>query len=108
MKRGAGRAAIPLDGPAAQERCQLERADPDSPDRLYDRRWALSLLDQVLKRLEEEFHQAGKDTLFQRLQMFLVAGRGEANYPQAAEDLGMSLEAVRKAAQRPGSGPCLG
>jgi DNA-directed RNA polymerase specialized sigma24 family protein len=100
MKRGAGQVAISFDAQAAQERYRLEPADNDSPDRLYERRWALTLLDQVLRRLEEEFQQADKSTLFQRLQVFLVAGRGEASYPQAAEDLGMSVDAVQKAAQR--------
>ena len=99
-KRGGGQPNVSFDASAAAERYQLEPADDDSPDRVFERRWALTLLDQVLKRLEEEFQQAGKSNLFQGLQRFLVAGRGEANYPEAATALGMSVEAVKKASQR--------
>lgn len=99
-KRGGGRPDLSFDASAAAEAYQLEPVDNDSPERAFERRWALTLLDQVLKRLEEEFEQAGKSSLFKGLQGFLVAGRGEANYPQAATALGMSVEAVKKAAQR--------
>jgi RNA polymerase sigma factor (sigma-70 family) len=100
IKRGAGQVPFSLDASAAAERYQLEPPDNDSPDRLFERRWALALLDQVLQRLGQEFQEAGKGTLFQRLQDFLVKGQAEAKYPDAAADLGMSVEAVRKAAQR--------
>ena len=99
-KRGGGRADLSLDASAAVERYQLEPADDESPERVFERRWALTLLDQVLKRLEQEFEQAGKTGLFEGLQRFLVAGRGEADYRGAATALGMSVEAVKKAAQR--------
>jgi DNA-directed RNA polymerase specialized sigma24 family protein len=100
IKRGAGQVPFPLDAPAAAERYRLEPPDNDSPDRLFERRWALTLLDQVLQRLGQEFQEAGKGTLFQRLQDFLVTGQAEARYPDAAADLGMSVDAVKKAAQR--------
>jgi RNA polymerase sigma-70 factor (ECF subfamily) len=100
IKRGAGQVPFSFDAPAAAERYRLETPGNDSPDRVFDRRWALTLLDQVLRRLEEEFQHAGKTTLFQRLGVFLVAGRGEANYAGVAADLAMSVDAVKKAAQR--------
>ena len=100
IKRGAGQVPFSLDAPAAAERYQLEPPDNDSPDRLFERRWALALLDQVLQRLGQEFQEAGKAALFQRLQDFLVTGQAEGRYPDAAADLGMSVDAVKKAAQR--------
>ena len=74
--------------------------DDLSPDKLFERQWALALLGQVLARLEEEFREAGKDRLFQQLRVFLVAGRGEATYTQVATELGLTREAVKKAVQR--------
>jgi len=100
IKRGAGQLQFSLDGLAAEERYQLEPPVNDSPDRLFERRWALALLDQVLQRLGQEFQEAGKGALFHRLQEFLVTGQAEAKYPNAAADLGMSVDAVKKAAQR--------
>jgi RNA polymerase sigma-70 factor (ECF subfamily) len=100
IKRGAGQVHFSLDAPAAAERYQLEAPGSDSPERLFERRWALALLDQVLKRLGQEFQEAGKGALFQRLQDFLVTGQAEARYPEAAAELGMSADAVKKAAQR--------
>ena len=74
--------------------------DDLSPDKLFERQWALALLDQVLARLEQEFREAGKADLFQRLRVFLVAGRGEATYAEVAAGLGMTGEAVKKAVHR--------
>ncbi len=100
IKRGAGRIPFSLDAHAAEERYQLEPTGNDSPDRLFERRWALALLDQVLQRLGQEFQEAGKGALFHRVEDFLVTGRAEAKYPDAAADLSMSVDAVKKAAQR--------
>jgi DNA-directed RNA polymerase specialized sigma24 family protein len=100
IKRGAGQAPISLEASAAAERYQLEPLDTGSPGRLFERRWALALLDQVLQRLGQEFQEAGNGALFRRLQDFLVTGQTEARYPEAAADLGMSEDAVKKAAQR--------
>ena len=58
------------------------------------------MLDQVLARLEQEFREAGKVELFQRLRVFLVAGTGEDTYAEAGAKLGMSGDAVKKAAHR--------
>ena len=75
-------------------------ADTGIPERLFERRWALALLDQVLQRLGQEFQEAGKGALFRRLQDFLATGQAEARYPDAAADLGMSVDPDKKAAQR--------
>lgn len=58
MKRGGGRALIPLDDLLARERADLEPADTLTADKIYERRWALALLEQVLGRLEEEYRTA--------------------------------------------------
>src|SRR5438067_11315325 len=58
-KRGEGQALVPLDDLLARERADLEPADTLSADRIYERRWALTLLEQVLTRLESDYQSAG-------------------------------------------------
>jgi DNA-directed RNA polymerase specialized sigma24 family protein len=101
QKRGGGQPLLSfMDGSVADERYRLEPVDERSPDKLFERRWALTLLDQVLTRLEQEFRETGKAELFQRLHVFLVAGTGEDSYAAAGAELGMSGDAVKKAVHR--------
>jgi DNA-directed RNA polymerase specialized sigma24 family protein len=101
QKRGGGQPTLSLmDTQGADERYRLEPVDNRSPEKLFDRRWAMTLLDQVLARAEQEFREADKLELFERLRGFLIAGTGEESYAQVANDLGMSREAVKKAVQR--------
>ncbi len=100
-KRGAGQLTLSfLDGAAADERYRREPVDDQSPDRLFERRWALALLDQVLARLEKEFREAEKNEQFLRMRSFLVGGSGEEGYAPAAAELAMSVEAFKKAVHR--------
>src|SRR5437763_16233811 len=71
VKRGEGRALVPLHQLLERERADLEPADSLTPDRIFERRWALTLLDQVLTRLEREYESAGNSKLFDRLKEFL-------------------------------------
>jgi RNA polymerase sigma factor (sigma-70 family) len=101
QKRGGGRPTLSfMDAQAADERYRLEAVDDCSPDKLFERRWALALLDQVFARLEQELREAGKLEVFKRLREFLVEGPGEETYAEAGAELDMSGEAVRKAVQR--------
>jgi DNA-directed RNA polymerase specialized sigma24 family protein len=101
QKRGGGLPTLSfMDAQAADDRYRLEPVDERSPEKLFERRWALTLLDQVLARSEQEFREADKAELFQRLRGFLIAGAGEESYAQAGAELGMSREAVKKAVQR--------
>jgi RNA polymerase sigma-70 factor (ECF subfamily) len=100
QKRGGGRALISFDAQQAEDRYRLEPVDERSPDKLFERRWAMELLDQVLGRLTQEYNDTGKGQLFERLQPFLVAGRGPDTYAQIAAELGTSEEAFKKAVQR--------
>ena len=98
LKRGGGRSPISLDAPSAEERYALEPADPMTADRLYERRWALTLLEQVLARLKREFGAAGKETLFEELKPTLTGGR--VAYAEIAARLRAQETAVRVAAHR--------
>jgi RNA polymerase sigma factor (sigma-70 family) len=100
QKRGGGREVLSLDVQEAEQRYRLEPVDERSPEKIFEHRWAMTLLDQVLVRLGQEFAEAGKRELFERLQAFLVQGTGERTYAEVAREMGMTEEAVKKAAQR--------
>jgi RNA polymerase sigma-70 factor (ECF subfamily) len=99
-KRGGGRVPFSLDFHDAESRYRLEPEDPTTPERLYRRRWALTLLDRVVERLEDENVRAGKAEMFAGLKEFLTAGRQSRPYRQAAEGLGMTEGAVKVAVHR--------
>jgi RNA polymerase sigma-70 factor (ECF subfamily) len=100
QKRGGGRALISINRDDAESRYQLEPADAATPERIYDRRWALALLDQVVTRLEQDYSQSGKAALFARLKVFLVADEPTDRYAAIATDLGLSEGAVKVAVHR--------
>jgi RNA polymerase sigma factor (sigma-70 family) len=100
VKRGEGRALVPLDELLARERADLEPADSLSADRIYERRWALTLLEQVLKRLEGEYQSAGNAKLFDCLKELLSDEPGRRSQAKAAEELGMTENAVKQAFHR--------
>jgi RNA polymerase sigma factor (sigma-70 family) len=101
QKRGGHRPVISLDFQSGENRYrQIEPVDNLTPERLYEKRWALALLDLVLSRLREEFRAAGKLTLFDTLKPCLAGGSTKPAYPAIAEELGMSEGAVKVAAHR--------
>ena len=99
-KRGGGQAPIALDGLTAEQRYALEPADPFSADKLFERRWALTLLEQVLSRLREEQAAAGKQETFEQMKEVLSSGGRGTPYAQLAARLGMSEGAVKVAVHR--------
>jgi RNA polymerase sigma factor (sigma-70 family) len=100
VKRGEGRALVSLEQLLERERADLELADTLSADRIYERRWALTLLDQVLTRLEGEYRTAGNAKLLDRLKEFLSDEPGRPSQAQAAAELGMSENALKQALHR--------
>jgi DNA-directed RNA polymerase specialized sigma24 family protein len=103
IKRGRGQWPIPL-----EELCATERADPVfdrlvdtlSADRLYERRWALTLIEQVLKRLKEEYSATGNAVLFDSLKQLLPDEPGAPSRTEIAATLGMTDNALRQAFHR--------
>lgn len=89
-KRGGGQTLISLDGLAAEARYAVEPADDMTPERVFERRWALTVLDMVLSRLSAEYAQAGKAGLYQAIQPCLSQGAGAIDYGQVSRELGMS------------------
>ena len=100
-KRGGCQAMISLDFHSGEDRYrQIEPADNVTPEHLYDKRWALALLDLVFHRLRGEFLAAGKLPQFEHLKQFLAAGPQEMPYREIAAELAMSEGAVKVAVHR--------
>ncbi len=100
QKRGAHATHLSLDWRDADTRYQLDLRDDLSPDKLYDRAWAVALLERVVGRLRNECAAEGKTELFARLKPLLMADRSAISYSQAAAVLGISEEAARVAVHR--------
>lgn len=100
QKRGGGVLPLSLDWQDAETRYQINPATTLSPDKLYDRAWAVVVLERVIMRLQGEYRAEGKSGLFEQLKQFLMVGKGEIPYAQAAAAMNMSEGAVRVAVHR--------
>jgi RNA polymerase sigma factor (sigma-70 family) len=100
QKRGGGIAHIPLQLDDAETRYGCEPADERTPEQYYERRWALTLLDAVLQRLNAEYAQEGKAELFEALSATLTGGRETQPYAELAVQTGLSEGAVKVAVHR--------
>ena len=101
VKRGGQYTFLALDEMQAEGWYSAEAAEDLSPEKLYDRRWALTLLDDTYKQLRKEFAEAGKPVQFEALQIFLSGSKGgEHSYLDLGRQLGLSENAARQAAFR--------
>ena len=100
VKRGQGRPLVPLEELVARERADLEPADTLSADRIYERRWALTVLEQVLARLGEEYRVAGNAALFDQLKELLTDEPDRPSQAELGQALGMTENAVKQALHR--------
>ena len=100
QKRGGGAAHLSLDWQTADTKFQVAAASEVSPDKAFDREWALALLARVIERLQKECAVEGKAKLFEQLKKFLMAGGGESAQSEVAKSLGMEEGAVRVAIHR--------
>jgi RNA polymerase sigma-70 factor (ECF subfamily) len=100
LKRGGGTRFISLDSAAAEERFASEPADRLTPDEVFERRWALTVLDRSVEALCAEFVARGERDRFERLREFLTGQEPQASYREVASDLAMTEEAVRAAIVR--------
>jgi RNA polymerase sigma-70 factor (ECF subfamily) len=97
-RQGERPALVSLDEPEAHERYELESADTMTPDVLYDRHWAETVLERASARLKQEYQAAGKDTLIERFETLWHGG--ESSYSEAAKALGVSESGIRTAMLR--------
>jgi RNA polymerase sigma-70 factor (ECF subfamily) len=98
-KRGGKAPILSLDVEEAERRYRLEPVDRMDPQRIFERRWATTLLERALTRLRDESVAAGKAGLFERLRDF-VAGESEVSCDEAAAGLGLTESAVKSAVHR--------
>jgi len=100
QKRGDGKPLLSLDAVTAERRYAQEPADPSNPEQLFERRWALTLLDTVLHRLEMEATESGRADLFRQLKGVLLGERGGVPYAKLAPQLGLSEAALTMTVHR--------
>lgn len=100
LKRGGEYVFFPLDWNRAGEKFDMIDTSAIAPDRLFDREWALVLLNQVLNRLRDEWTAKGKDGLFETVQDFLTVEQSDVRYADAAHKAGMSEGSLRVVVHR--------
>jgi RNA polymerase sigma factor (sigma-70 family) len=97
-KRGGG-AVVSLEFSLGEERYQREPAHDETPERMFERRWALAVLDRVVERLRNDFVQHGRPEHFERLKVFLL-GQSDAPYAALAREMNTSEGALKVAIHR--------
>jgi DNA-directed RNA polymerase specialized sigma24 family protein len=100
LKRGGGRTVLPLDGIESYDLSDLGWGEALSPDLLYDRRWAFTVLDQVFARLREESQRSASAPLLERLNTLLSDEPDRPSQAEIAREFGMTENAVKQAFHR--------
>ena len=98
QKRGGG-TVMALEFSSGEERYQREPAHDETPERIFERRWALSVLDRVVEKLQREFVQHSPPEYFERLKVFLL-GRSDVPYATLAREMNTSEGAIKVAIHR--------
>jgi len=99
-KRGGGHVLVSWEQAAAEAQFSQEPMDEASPDRLFDRRWALTVLDRAVSRLREEYRRPGDGPQFERLKVYVTGELAAPSYADTAAALGLSESAVKSAIYR--------
>jgi RNA polymerase sigma-70 factor (ECF subfamily) len=99
-KRGGGQSFISLDEVEAEKKFAREPLDKSTPEKLFERRWAMALLDKVLERLRKEYEATDRLRLFESLRWFLSDEPAEQSQAQIGAELGLSTGAVKQAVRR--------
>ena len=100
QKRGGGRKILSIDFKGAENQYTLEPADTLSPEKLFDKSWALTVLDRTMTRLKTELSSQGKQDLFDHLKIYLTAGKSAISYRDKAAQLDMTEGNIRTAVHR--------
>ena len=100
VKRGRGQRLVSLDELRADEQADIEPADTLTADQIYERRWALTVLEQVLARLEEDYRKAGSGLMFERFEKLLTNEPDRPSQADIAAELGTTENAVKQAFHR--------
>jgi RNA polymerase sigma-70 factor (ECF subfamily) len=100
QKRGGGQTILSLNDDSAENRYQLEPMEKRTPEVLFERGWALSLLDSVLAKLEAEYRSEGKSDWMEVMRPALTSERGSINYAEIAKQLALTETTARVAVHR--------
>ena len=100
MKRGGGREFVSWEEHTAEDRYAREPVNTLSPERIFEKRWAATLLEQVLARLRQEFGLAGRVELFDQLKSHLWAEDDATPYAQLATRFNMTMVAIKVTVHR--------
>ncbi len=98
QKRGGG-AVLSLEFSSGEDRYRREPAHDETPERIFERRWAISVLDRVVEKLRDEFVRHGRPEHFERLKVFLL-GHSDAPYAVLAGEMNTSEGALKVAIHR--------
>jgi RNA polymerase sigma-70 factor (ECF subfamily) len=99
-KRGGGMPMMSLEFENAEGRFQLEPSSDETPESIFDRRWAVALLDRVMARLDAEMTASGRQVQFARLKTYLTGDAPEMSYAEVAAGLGASEGSIKVAVHR--------
>lgn len=100
LKRGGGNRPLSLDGTEAEQRYRMEPVDDRTPDKAYERLWAMTVIDRAKQQLREDMERSGKAETHRLLAGYLSGDAGTRPYKQTAEELGVSVPAVKMAVSR--------
>lgn len=100
QKRGGGVPLLPLPFDTAETRLSREPADQVTPEESFEKRWVMTLLEEVLKRLRKEYEEKGNAELFSEINPCLVGERASLPYAELARKLGLSESGVKSAVHR--------
>jgi len=100
IKRGKGQRLIPLDDIRERDRIDIERSDRLTADQIYERRWAFTVLEQVMARLRDEYRSAGNVRFFDQMKKMLMDESGRPSQAQVASEFDMTENAVKQAFYR--------
>ena len=100
LKRGGGVEFLSIDAAAAEDRYAAEPAKDSNPDAAYEQRWAVTLIEQVLAALSQEFKAADKARLFEELKGFIWGDKSTASYAEIAGHLNLTEGSVKVAVHR--------
>ena len=98
LKRGGKMEFVPLDTKAAEDRYRLSPPDFLTADKVFDARWAMTLLDEAMGRMREEYTALGKASVFETLKPFIdpINSKAALSYEQVANSLQVSEGSVKK------------
>ena len=100
LKRGGRARVISLDADDAEGHYRFEPVDRLTPEEIFERRWALTVIERVLGKLRQEFSQTGKEEEFDKLKAFLTGEEPRTSYREVAAELGTSEGAVKASVHR--------